>query len=403
MVDRSFPERQTLPKDLMVFHDVARALTSSLDLDSILGAIMLQMEQFFEPESWSLLIVDEEQQNLYYAVAAGKSSGDRNLRVGMGEGIAGWVAQHGEPVIVSEPGNDPRFAVEGDASPLSPVRSAICIPLRSRDRTLGVIELLNYRASTLTDETMAFLQVLCDYAAIAIQNVRAVERIQELTITDDCTGLFNSRHLFSITEIELERSRRFNLPFSLIFIDLDHFKRVNDLHGHLTGSRLLAEIARTIKHNVRGIDSAFRYGGDEFIVLLPQTGKDAALEVTQRLLHALRDTRYLAGRGTGAAHDGQFRHRQLPGGRQLDPGDHRRCRRDDVPGEKLLPGQHRRRPARFYSSLTSPQHEIKKCFSDAAPYERVRADRQMVQSRGRWHFDSGQSPHIRACIRKVPS
>jgi diguanylate cyclase (GGDEF)-like protein len=160
-----------------------------------------------------------------------------------------------------------------------------------------VIELLNYRVSTLTGETMAFLQVLCDYAAIAIQNVRAVERIQELTITDDCTGLFNSRHLFSITEVELERSRRFNLPFSLIFIDLDHFKRVNDLHGHLTGSRLLAEIARTIKHSVRGIDSAFRYGGDEFIVLLPQTGKDAALEVTQRLMHALRDTHYLLAEG----------------------------------------------------------------------------------------------------------
>jgi diguanylate cyclase (GGDEF)-like protein len=288
MVDGSFPARPPLPKDLRVFHDVARALTSSLDLDSILGAIMQQMEQFFEPESWSLLIVDEEQQNLYYAVAAGKSSGDRNLRVDMGEGIAGWVAQHGEPVIVSEPGNDPRFTVNAGSASVSPVRCAICIPLRSRDRTLGVIELLNYRASTLTDETLAFLRVLCDYAAIAIQ---------ELTITDDCTGLFNSRHLFSVTESELERSRRFNLPFSLIFIDLDHFKRVNDLHGHLTGSRLLAEIARTIKHSVRGIDSAFRYGGDEFIVLLPQTAKDAALEVTQRLLHSLRDTRYLLSEG----------------------------------------------------------------------------------------------------------
>ena len=175
-------------------------------------------------------------------------------------------------------------------------------PLRQIDvlgelRTLGVIELVNYRSSTLNDETMAFLRVLCDYAAIAIQNVRAVERIQELTITDDCTGLYNSRHLFSVTETELERSRRFSLPFSLIFIDLDHFKRVNDLYGHLTGSRLLAEIARTIKNNVRGIDSAFRYGGDEFIVLLPQTGKDAALEVTQRLLHSLQETRYLLSEG----------------------------------------------------------------------------------------------------------
>ena len=298
-MDRSFSERPALPKDLIVFHDVARALTSSLDLDSILGAIMLQMKQFFEPESWSLLIVDEEQKNLYYAVAAGQSPGDRTLRVEMGEGIAGWVASHGEPVIVSEPGTEDGTEISTDSrfAELSPVRSVICIPLRSRDHTLGVIELQNYRASTLTSETMAFLQVLCDYAAIAIQNVRAVERIQELTITDDCTGLFNSRHLFSVTDSELERSRRFNFPFSLVFIDLDHFKRVNDLHGHLTGSRLLGEIARTIKHNVRGIDSAFRYGGDEFIVLLPQTGKDAALEVTQRLQCALRDTVYLLSEG----------------------------------------------------------------------------------------------------------
>src|ERR1700679_1237999 len=111
MVDGSFPARPPFPKDLRVFHDVARALTSSLDLDSILGAIMQQMEQFFEPEAWSLLIVDEEQQNLFYAVAAGTSWGDRSLRVEMGEGIAGGGAQHGGPVIVSEPGKDPRFTV----------------------------------------------------------------------------------------------------------------------------------------------------------------------------------------------------------------------------------------------------------------------------------------------------
>jgi diguanylate cyclase (GGDEF)-like protein len=297
MVDASFPERPPLPKDLRVFHDVARALTSSLDLDSILGAIMQQMKQFFEPESWSLLIVDERQQNLYYAVSAGESAVDRNLRVAMGEGIAGWVALHGEPVIVSGPGSDPRFPLPANSAAGFPVRCAISIPLRSREQTLGVIELLNYRPSALTEETLAFLRVLCDYAAIAIQNVRAVERIQELTIIDDCTGLFNSRHLFSVTENELERSRRFSLPFSLIFIDLDHFKHVNDQYGHLIGSRLLAEIASTIKHNVRGVDSAFRYGGDEFIVLLPQTGKDSALEVTQRLLHALRETRYLLSEG----------------------------------------------------------------------------------------------------------
>jgi diguanylate cyclase (GGDEF)-like protein len=292
MVHRTLPEGTPL-QDLRVFHEVARALASSLDLDSILGAIMEQMQQFFEPESWSLLMVDVHQQNLYYAVAARESAnGDKNARIPLGEGIAGWVALHGESLIVPEV-DDAQIDIRGANPEASSLRSVICIPLRYQQQTLGVIELLNYRVSSLTDSTIAFLNLLCDYAAIAIQNARAIERIQELTITDDCTGLYNSRHLYSVLDAEIERSRRFSLPFSLVFLDLDYFKRVNDRYGHLAGSRVLAEVAQTIRHNIRGVDSAFRYGGDEFIVLLPQTGKDAALEVTQRLMHAMRSACYL--------------------------------------------------------------------------------------------------------------
>src|SRR5271166_4404304 len=286
-----------LSQELTIFHDVAKALTSSLNLDSILQTIMEKMAEYFRPDTWSLLMVDEEKDELYFAIAVGAAAEVLSkVRLKVGEGIAGWVARHGQALIVPDVQSDPRFSSRLDEMTRLQTRSVICVPLRSKHRVLGVIQLVNANAD-MSEQELFFLQALCDYAAISIENARAVERIQELTITDDCTGLFNSRHLYSVTESELERSRRFNLPFSMIFIDLDHFKRVNDLHGHLTGSRLLAEIARTIKHNVRGIDSAFRYGGDEFIVLLPQTGKDAALEVTQRLLHSLRDTRYLLSEG----------------------------------------------------------------------------------------------------------
>jgi diguanylate cyclase (GGDEF)-like protein len=279
-------------KDLLVFHNVARALTSALDLDSILRAIMKQMEQFFEPEQWSLLIMDEPRQELYYAVAVGHTEAEVHyLRVKVGEGLAGWVAEHGESLIVPEVARDPRFA-ETTGGHKFRIRSAICMPLRSRLRTLGVIQLFNCRLETLTDYTISFLHVLCDYAAIAIENARAVERIQELTITDDCTGLYNQRQLYRMLEKESERAKRFGSPFSLIFIDLDHFKLVNDDYGHQVGSQVLAEFGQSLRALSRDVDSTFRYGGDEFIVLLPETGKAEAQKAAWHLYERLRLRRY---------------------------------------------------------------------------------------------------------------
>jgi diguanylate cyclase (GGDEF)-like protein len=281
-------------EDLMIFHSVARALTSSLDLDAILRSIMQQMEKFFQPESWALLMVDEERRDLYYVVAAGHAHDAlKTIRIPFGEGIAGWVAQHGEPLIVSGAAEASQYSSSEGTPP--EMHSAICIPVRSRLRTLGVIQLFNYQLDALTDYTITFLHILCDYAAIAIENARAVERIQELTITDDCTGLFNARHLATMLDLEVERARRFKTPLSIVFIDLDRFKQVNDLHGHLAGSRVLAEVAAALKGSLRRVDLAFRYGGDEFVVVLPQTAKSSAIEASLRLIYALRSRTFPAG------------------------------------------------------------------------------------------------------------
>jgi diguanylate cyclase (GGDEF)-like protein len=127
------------------------------------------------------------------------------------------------------------------------------------------------------------LQALADYTAIAIENARAVHRIQELSITDDCTGLYNARHLFTVLGEEVRRSERFGYVFSVLFLDLDHFKLVNDQYGHIVGSKLLGQVGHSLRENLRLVDAAFRYGGDEFAILLPQTGKEAALFVARRL------------------------------------------------------------------------------------------------------------------------
>src|SRR5271154_7475067 len=281
-----------LSQELTIFHDVAKALTSSLNLDSILQTIMEKMAEYFRPDTWSLLMVDEEKDELYFAIAVGAAAEVLSkVRLKVGEGIAGWVARHGQALIVPDVQLDKRFSSRLDEMTQLQTRSVICVPLRSRHRVLGVIQLINADVGVSEQETF-FLQALCDYAAIAIENARAVEKIQELTITDDCTGLFNARHLYKTLETEVYRSARFGYQFTVLFIDLDHFKQVNDTNGHLVGSKLLAEIGYLIKAQLRLIDYAFRYGGDEFVVLLPQTGKDSALVVAKRLRDSLRTSMF---------------------------------------------------------------------------------------------------------------
>src|SRR5450631_1838998 len=241
-------------QELTIFHDVAKALTSSLDLDSILQTIMEKMAEYFRPDTWSLLMVDEGHDDLYFAIAVGdKAEALKNVRLKMGEGIAGWVAKHGEARVVPDVSADPVFASRVDDTTKWETRSVICVPLRSKLRVLGVIQLVNVDMAQFTDAELFFLQSLSDFAAIAIENARWVEKIQELTITDDCTGLYNARHLYKTLETEVYRSSRFGYEFSVLLIDL-----------------------------------AFRYGGDEFVVLLPQTGKDQALVVAKRLRDGLR-------------------------------------------------------------------------------------------------------------------
>ena len=281
--------------EVAIFQELGKALTSSLQLDQVLRTIMEKIDEFLRPDNWSLLLLDESKQELYFELAVGKASQAlKDVRIKIGQGIAGWVAQHGETVVVPDTTKDTRFFGQVDEKTKTETQSIVAVPVKFRDTCLGVIELINcFGPEGFDDRDLKLLEALSDFAAIALENARHVKRIHELTITDDCTSLYNARHMGFILETEIYRSQRYNYQFSLVFIDLDHFKQVNDTHGHLVGSRLLAEIGNALKAHCRLIDFAFRYGGDEFVILLPQTSKDNALNVARRLHKLIRETLWL--------------------------------------------------------------------------------------------------------------
>ncbi len=297
---------QALQQDYTrLFVDVARALTSTLQLEVVLTHIMEKMAQFFGNERWSMMLVDREKNDLYYVIAVGEDSDSlRGLRVPLGDGIAGWVALTGNPMVVPDTTVEPKWIEFERKHPGLSVRSIACVPVRSAQGVVGVIQLLNSKIDLLSDTSIQFLRVLCDFSAIAVRNAADMKRIHELSITDDCTGLYNARHLYTLLEEHLQTAAE--RPFSLLFLDLDHFKNINDVYGHLVGSRLLAEVGTMIKTCVGEANPSFRYGGDEFVILLPDHDKEQGTAMATQLFQAMRNARFLQDAGVPLALRGSF-------------------------------------------------------------------------------------------------
>ncbi|NMB76575.1 MAG: sensor domain-containing diguanylate cyclase [Myxococcales bacterium] len=284
-------------EELRVFNEIGKTLTSTLDVREVLGIIMQKISELLRPNNWSLLLLDEDQKELAFEIAVGEGADKlKDIRLKVGQGVAGCVARDGKPLLVRNAQTDPRFCSSVDQVTNFNTQALLAVPLSFRNRVLGVIELVNNRPDSFSESDLRLLNSLADFAAIAIENARNFQRVQELTVKDDVTNLYNSRFLHEALHQEFERSKRYQLTFGVVFFDLDRFKLVNDQHGHLCGSRLLKEVGDLLKANLRTVDIPTRYGGDEFVIILPQTNKEQALHVTRRLRLALNEAVFLRDR-----------------------------------------------------------------------------------------------------------
>ena len=181
--------------------------------------------------------------------------------------------------------------------PAGRVAGVISVPLRCRGRLTGVVALRARGGRPLAAGTKRRLAALLEPLAVALDAALLLKRSEELSVTDDLTHLYNVRYQNAALRREVSRSRRYRVPVSLIFLDLDGFKSVNDRHGHLWGSRTLVEVGAVIRGVVREIDVVSRFGGDEFTVILPQTGAAGAKVIAERLRQRIAHTVFLRAHG----------------------------------------------------------------------------------------------------------
>jgi diguanylate cyclase (GGDEF)-like protein len=294
-------ELQRTVDELAILNEIGKALTSSLDIGEVMHVILAKVSEILKPRNWSVLLKDEATGELFFHAAVGAGSDQLlGLRIKPGEGIAGWVAQNNKGLLVPDVAADPRFAARFDEASRFHTSSILCVPLAFKGRTLGVIELINGKGDgPFKEEDLKILCTVGEFAAIAIENARNFHKVQELTVLDDHTGLFNSRHMKRQLEAEVARATRFGHPVSLIFFDLDHFKRVNDTRGHPAGSQVLHEVGRLLLRTLRSTDVPVRYGGDEFVIVMPETSKDQAVAAAKRITAEIAREAFLRDKRNG--------------------------------------------------------------------------------------------------------
>ena len=254
--------------------ELIRSVNAPIDPRKVAEALLVHAQEWF-PAGCLAVVVDDTPQRTVVMAERGPCE---QFREGISR-VARWVTDRNEEFMSASLDTDRRVGH-------GPSAAVVAFPLRCRARTIGALVALDPVPSLdvpkLSAPLLATLRVMLEAPALALDTTMQLQRGLALSVTDDLTGLYNSRYLKQVLHRESKRASRSGRPLSLLFIDLDGFKYVNDNHGHLSGSRALVEAAGVMRGCARETDIVARFGGDEFAVVLPDTGSEGAVAVGER-------------------------------------------------------------------------------------------------------------------------
>jgi diguanylate cyclase (GGDEF)-like protein/putative nucleotidyltransferase with HDIG domain len=269
-------------REIYALYEIAQAMGTSLGVSDTMALISAKLSNLVPFSCAALFLFDEESETLRCHFATGTDAEIiQQIAVRTGEGLTGWVARNRRALVNARPSADLEAAGLPDLH--TNLQSALVCPLLSNDKFIGTLSVYHVDAAFYRDDHRRLLDRVSEQAAAVISNSIVFEQTRDDSLTDKLTGLPNTRFLLTHLSRELSRAERLKSEVSLMVMDLDNFKEINDSHGHHVGDRALCEIARVLRTAIRPYDICVRYAGDEFIVVLSGCGADEAEHKRQEL------------------------------------------------------------------------------------------------------------------------
>lgn len=286
---RLYRRQMETAKRLSILHQASQQVSASLDPLQLYQAVHNAASQVMSTESFVIAVQDDYDNTIDVPYLVDRGGMSEPITIPAGSGLSGYIIRSGKSILVVDSTDELEFETVQYGDP-GPIRSFLAVPLRRQDGgVFGMVSAQSYQPAAYDHADLELLELLAAHAAVALDNTRLFGELQRLAIIDELTGLYNRRHFFEVARLEFERARRYRRPLSIIMVDIDHFKQVNDRLGHLVGDQVLRVVAQRCLENMRESDVVGRYGGEEFIMLLPETGQEGALQSAERLRIAIAD------------------------------------------------------------------------------------------------------------------